>query len=84
MTVAYNDFGLEAFTENAVSGVKTNKKGFRRSLCLVKTPARVIGLHAFAVFASAGIDFDLVALCDKNWHADLEAGGQLGGLEHFA
>ena len=45
---------------------------------------RVAGLHAFAVFPGAGVDFDFVALSDKNWHTNFEARGDFCRLEHFA
>ena len=41
-------------------------------------------LDAFAVFTGAGVDFDLVALVNKEGDRDLVAGGDFGGLEHFA
>ncbi len=39
---------------------------------------------ALAVFARAGVDFDLVALVHEQGHRHFEAGGDLGGLEHLA
>ena len=40
-------------------------------------------LHAFAVFACAGVDFDFVALVHKQGNGHFKAGGDFGGFEHF-
>jgi hypothetical protein len=45
---------------------------------------RAKGLDAFFVFASAGVDFNFVALGYKNWHTDVKTGRDFGGLEYFA
>jgi hypothetical protein len=41
-------------------------------------------LDAFSVFACTGINLNLVALGDENWHADFKAGSQFGWLQDLA
>ena len=41
-------------------------------------------LNALAVLASAGVDFDFVALGHENWHTHFEAGSNLGRLQDLA
>ena len=47
-------------------------------------PVVGVGLDAFAVFTSAGVDFDLVTLGHKNGHAHFKTGGNLGWLQDLA
>ncbi len=84
MAVAYTDSSQVHLRKFRQASQKTNKKRLPKKPFEAQSLCRLPGLHALAVFASAGVDFDLVALGDKNWHTNLEAGGQLGGLEHFA
>src|SRR3990167_3676892 len=83
MSVAYTGFtGLRRVDRRwvgRVRGVAASRKKAPEGAC--HGPARS---DALAVLAGAGVDLDLVTLSHKNWHADFEAGGDLGRLEYLA
>src|SRR3712207_533972 len=67
------------YSADAANEAAHMKKGLQRMLQPFFASAALLRLlRAAAVFAGAGIDFDLVALAHEQRHVDVEAGGNLG------